>query len=245
MGLEYCRQLAALGCNILVVSNQRDALATLPQQLAADYDVEVWNLYANLVLPSAAQEVYDHCRDRSLAIDVLVNNAGMFFFHELDADTHGKALSMFALHADTPRAALRRGYEAPPQGIHSQHVVDYGSASHARHHHVFGHQGLPEELLEVDVLRAGPQRRRCHHRGARRHSHPLYQIKPRLMQLGTAVGLIRTPQWLVRRTLRGMLRRRHMVKPGTMNYIVPLLVKLLPNRLELSIWNRLRRSTAH
>ena len=33
MGLEYSRQLAALGCNILMVSNQQAALESLPPQL--------------------------------------------------------------------------------------------------------------------------------------------------------------------------------------------------------------------
>ena len=69
---------------------------------------------------------------------------------------------------------------------------------------------------------------------------PLYRLKPRLMKLGIAVGLIRTPQWFVKRALRGMLRHRHVIKPGLMNYIVPLLVKMLPNQLEQRIWNKLK-----
>ena len=68
---------------------------------------------------------------------------------------------------------------------------------------------------------------------------PLYQMKPRMMKLGVAVGLIRTPQWLVKRALRGMLCRRRVVKPGVVNYILPLLIKLLPNGLEQKIWNKL------
>jgi short-subunit dehydrogenase len=70
---------------------------------------------------------------------------------------------------------------------------------------------------------------------------PLYQMKPRLMKMGLAVGLIRTPQWLVRRALRGMLRRRQEVKPGAMNYIVPVIIRLLPNGIEQRIWNRFRQ----
>ena len=69
---------------------------------------------------------------------------------------------------------------------------------------------------------------------------PLYHMKPQLMRLGVAVELIRTPQWLVRRALRGMLRHRHVVKPGLMNHLVPALVKLLPNRLETKIWNKVK-----
>ena len=68
---------------------------------------------------------------------------------------------------------------------------------------------------------------------------PLYQMKPRLMKIGVAVGLIRTPQGLVKRALRGMLRRRRVVKPGVVNYILPMLIKLLPNGLEQKIWNKL------
>lgn len=67
---------------------------------------------------------------------------------------------------------------------------------------------------------------------------PLYRITPRMMRLGVAVGLIRTPQWLVKRALRGMLHKRHVVKPGVMNYCLPALIKLLPNQLELKIWDR-------
>ena len=36
-----------------------------------------------------------------------------------------------------------------------------------------------------------------------------------------------------------MLRRRRVVKPGVVNYILPLLIKLLPNGLEQKIWNKL------
>ena len=69
---------------------------------------------------------------------------------------------------------------------------------------------------------------------------PLYQMNHRLMKLGVAIGLIRTPQWIVKRALRGMMHYRHVVKPGAMNYIVPMLIKLLPNWIELKIWNKVK-----
>ena len=67
---------------------------------------------------------------------------------------------------------------------------------------------------------------------------PLYNLDPRTMAICTKIGLIRTPQWLVRRALRGMFHKRHYVKPGAMNYYLPLLIKLLPNSLELHIWKQ-------
>ena len=70
---------------------------------------------------------------------------------------------------------------------------------------------------------------------------PLYNLNPKTQAFLTRLGIIRTPQWLVRRALRGMFHCRHCVKPGLMNYLVPLLVKLLPNRLEAHIWQKISR----
>ena len=68
---------------------------------------------------------------------------------------------------------------------------------------------------------------------------PLYNLKPALMNIAVKIGLIKTPQWLVKRALRGMFRKKHYVKPGAMNYYLPVLLKLLPNNLETKIWKRL------
>ena len=101
MGWEYCRQLAAKGCNILMVSIQKELLETLPQKLTEQYGVQSWGLYMDLAQESAADKVWHFCQERQLQIDILVNNAGMFFFHEIDAATHEKALAMMRLHIFT------------------------------------------------------------------------------------------------------------------------------------------------
>jgi short-subunit dehydrogenase len=68
---------------------------------------------------------------------------------------------------------------------------------------------------------------------------PLYNIKPSTLRLLTRLGIVRTPRWMVRRALRGVFRKRHYVKPGLMNYLAPILLKLLPNRLETCIWQKM------
>ena len=39
MGWEYCQQLAAKGCNILMVSIQKEQLETMPKELEEKYKV--------------------------------------------------------------------------------------------------------------------------------------------------------------------------------------------------------------
>ncbi len=244
MGWEYCRQLAAMGCNILMVSNQKEPLETLPKALVEEYGVMSWGLYMDLSLTSAADEVWNYCLQHHIEIDILINNAGMFFFHEIDAATQGKALTMLQLHISTPTRLTmlfgeamkqrRRGYivnmssmtaKIPAPGITMYAATKAYLKSFSKSMY---YEMRPYGVIVTTVLPAAV-------------ATPLYSIKPRLMKLGVALGLIRTPQSLVRHALRGMLRHRHVVKPGLMNYILPALIKLLPDRLEMGIWKKLKQ----
>lgn len=243
MGWEYCQQLAALGCNVLMVSNQQQLLDTLPNELADKYGVHSWGLYIDLAQEQAADNVWNWCRQQQLDIDILVNNAGMFFFAELTPETHAKALTMLTLHTTTPtRLTLlfgeamkqrRRGYivnmssmaaKLPTPGITLYAATKAYLKSFSKSIYF---EMRPYGVGVTTVLPAAI-------------ATPLYNLKPNLMKLGVAIGIIHTPQWLVRRALRGMLRKRHVVKPGLMNYYLPILIKLLPNWLELKIWNKFK-----
>lgn len=243
MGLEYCRQLAAMGCNILVVSIQQDLLASLPQTLADEFGVKSWGLCVDLAQESAADQVWDYCQRQNIDIDILINNAGMFFFHELDQATQPKALTMLHLHILTPTRLVmlfgeamkkrHRGYivnmssmtanlPTPGTTIYSATKAYLNSFSKSIYFEMRTYGVGVTAVLPAAV------------------ATPLYRITPRLMKLGVAVGLIRTPQWLVKRALRGMLHHRRVVKPGAMNYILPALIRLLPNWLEQKIWLKAR-----
>lgn len=69
---------------------------------------------------------------------------------------------------------------------------------------------------------------------------PLYRLKPSLMKLGVKAGVIKTPDWLVRRALKGMFRKRALLRPGFMNIYLPPLVALLPRPLEDRLWKRFK-----
>ena len=69
---------------------------------------------------------------------------------------------------------------------------------------------------------------------------PLYRLDPKWMHLGVRVGLIRTPQWLVRRALRAMFRGRRVVSPGFMNVWLPALIAALPGPLIARLWKKFK-----
>jgi short-subunit dehydrogenase len=244
MGLEYCRQLAAKGCNILMVSNQQDLLAVLPKEIEEEFGVRAWGLYMDLSKETAASEVWAYCQEQNIEIDILINNAGMFFFHELDAETNDKAMAMLNLHVTTPTRLVmlfgqamkerRRGYivqvsslaaKLPVPGItmYSATKAYLKSFSKSMYFEFRGYNVGCTTVLPGAV------------------ATPLYKLSPTLLKLGVKSGLISTPRWLVKRAIRGMLHRRHVVKPGAMNYYLPVLIKMLPNWLEMKIWGKLRK----
>ena len=243
MGLEYCRQLAQRGHHLVMVSNQRELLDTLPAQLSQQYNVRAIGLYQDLAAPNAAQQLYDWCRQQGLQIDILINNAGMFYFHELTPDYADRSEAMLALHMLTPTrlCALfgeemkrrHQGYilnvssltaQIPAPGITLYAATKAYLKSYSKSLYF---EMRPYGVGVTTVLPAAV-------------ATPLYNLNPKTQTFLSHLGIIRSPQWLVRRALRGMFRHRHYVKPGAMNYLVPLLVKLLPNRLETHIWQKLK-----
>jgi len=243
MGLEYARQLAAKGYDLLLVSNQEEELAKAAEQLSQDYGVKVMGHYQNLAVETAAEELFSFCQTENLEIDILINNAGMFFFEELSTDNEAKALTMMRLHMFTPtRLCVLFGEEMKHHGhgfilnvssmaakLPCPGIAIY-SATKA-YLKSFG-KSLYFEMRPygVGVTTVCPAA----------IATPLYKLKPSLLKLGVNIGLIGTPQWLVRRALRRMFHKRRVVKPGLMNYYLPPLIAILPKWLVARLWQKFK-----
>ena len=242
MGLEYARQLAEIGCNLLLVSNQREDLEKAAETLRTA-EIQVIPHYQDLATEKAADELLAYCHYENLQIDILINNAGMFFFEELTPENEAKALTMMRLHTLTPTRLCilfgeemkRRGYgylinmssmaaKLPCPGI----TIYSATKAYLKS---FG-KSLYFEMRPygVGVTTVCP--------GA--IATPLYKLKPGLLQLGVKIGLIGTPQWLVRKALCGMIRKKRVVKPGFMNIYLPPLIAILPQTLVSKLWQKFK-----
>ena len=102
IGLEYARQMAARGWNIIVVSNREDDNVRVANDLSAQYGVVAEPLYADLTETDAAEKIFCYTEQRGIKVDVLINNAGMLLFSQL-ANTPAQQLErIVALHCTTP-----------------------------------------------------------------------------------------------------------------------------------------------
>ena len=242
MGLEYARQLAEIGCNLLLVSNQKEELEKVASDLKTN-EIQVLPHYQNLATETAAEELFAFCQDGNQQIDILINNAGMFFFEELTTENESKALTMMRLHIFTPtrlcilfgNAMKQRGYgyiinmssmaaKLPCPGI----TIYSATKAYLKS---FG-KSLYFEMrpYDVGVTTVCPAA----------IATPLYKLKPTLLNFGVKIGVIGTPQWLVSKALKGMMRKKRVVKPGFMNIYLPPLIAILPKKLVDSLWRKFK-----
>lgn len=243
IGLEFSRQLAAKGYDLIIVSNSREQLDAVCAPIAEEYGARVIPRLQNLATGNAAEELMEWCDSQSVLPDILINNAGMFYFKELSPELMGKAEVMIGLHVTTPtKICILFGDRMKQRGsgrillvasmaarIPAPGIQVY-SATKA-YLRSFG-ESLSFELKPygVTVTTLCPAA----------VATPLYGLKKGLLDFGVAIRVIHTPQWLVRKALKGLFRGRRLMKPSIMNAYLPPMIKMLPSNLEQKIWDRIK-----
>ena len=244
MGLEYARQLAAGGYDLVLVSNRQEELDTAAQMLRGGFSVEVVTHFQDLAVPDAADTLFNWCtQEEGFLPDVVISNAGMFFFKELEPEDLDRVQAMVNLHMVTvTRMCLLFGHAMKQRGSVNLLIVSSMAAripapgitvysATKAYLKSFG-RSLSYELepYGVGVTTVCPAA----------IATPLYRLSESRMRLGVRTGFIKTPQWLVKRALRAMFRRRRVVSPGFMNVWLPPLIALLPGPLVAFLWKKLK-----
>lgn len=245
MGLEFARQLAGRGYSLIIVSNREEELNSVQKLLSQEFPVDVIARYQDLAEPDAADRLFEWCmHDIGILPDIVVNNAGMFFFKELGTADLGRVQAMMNLHMTTvTRICLLFGEAMKERGSGRLLIVSSMAAripapgiavysATKAYLRSFG-RSLSYELKPygVTVTTVCPAA----------IATPLYRLDDKKLRLGVKVGLIRTPQWLVRRALKAMFRGRRVISPAFMNVYLPLLIALLPGPLVAFLWKRLKQ----
>ena len=243
MGLEYAHQLSSKGFDLLLVSIQNEELQKAKADLEGMYGIKVYTRYQDLSKADAAEDLHNYCIAEGFDIEILVCNAGMFFFKELTPEIAPRAEAMVNLHvlANTKLAVLfgddmkKRGHgriiimssmaaKLPAPGI----SVYSATKAYLRS---FG-KSLWFEMQPygVGVTTVCPAA----------IATPLYALKPSLMNLGVKLGVIKTPRWLVKRALRASERGRKIISPSFMNVYLPPMLRLLPCGIEKKLWENFK-----
>ena len=243
MGLEFARQLAGRGYDLILVSNREVELKAAAASLRDQFPIQVTARFQDLAETEAADRLYAWCIEEPGLPDVVVNDAGMFFFKELEPEDLDRVQAMVNLHVVTvTRICLLFGNAMKQRG--SGYLLNLSSmaaripvpgitiySATKAYLRSFG-RSLSYELKPygVGVTTVCPAA----------IATPLYRLSDKKMRLGVRIGLIKTPQWLVKRSLRAMFRKRRVISPAFMNIWLPALIALLPGPLIASLWKKLK-----
>lgn len=102
IGQAIARRLAARGHALVLVSERPGPLEETAAAIRSDHGVSVEVVCVDLARPGAAEEVHRRVHALGLTVEVLVNNAGIFFFGEVADATPAMANALLQLHVVTP-----------------------------------------------------------------------------------------------------------------------------------------------
>ena len=88
IGLALAEQLAAAGSNLVLTARRTDRLQQIAADLSTKNGVKVEVFGADLTLPEAPEQIFAFTQGKSIAVELLINNAGFGSFgnnHEVAA----------------------------------------------------------------------------------------------------------------------------------------------------------------
>jgi short-subunit dehydrogenase len=234
IGYAIANELAVRRYNIILVSNQEVRLTEVCEEFTTRHRIKAWPVFMDLAEPGAALKLYEWCRKEKLQIDVLVNNAGIFFFGEVTETDPEKAQQMMVLHTTTP-ALLCALFAKEMKQRRSGHILNISSLSAfmpypgiafysatKRFLKSFS-RSLRTEMLDYNVNVT------CICPGA--VSTHLYALSEEKLKTALKTGIMMRADTLAYQAVNAMFRRRSVLVPGFINKVFLLFIYLVPNSI--------------
>ncbi len=249
IGLQYATQLARdYHCDLLLVSNQKEELEKVAKDLADQFNVKTIAHYADLSLQDAAEQLHDFCIRNKLVVDVLINNAGIFFFNKYCETSIKRIELMLQLHMITVAKMTR---------LFAEDMCQRKLTEEEAKQRICGHKRMRGYILNMSSMSAWmampgiqtynatkafiynfsksiwyelkPQNVGITVMAPGAVDTALFGLAPNLRKLAVALTVSIPPEKLVKRALRKMFRNKKADTPGVINWLCTPLLKHTPD----------------
>ena len=234
IGYQYARLLAEKGYDLLLVSNEELRIAEVARELRRQFGVRADGLCRDLSLADAADSLFEYTRQQGFEVEVLVNNAGVFFFDDLTETDSRRIERMIGLHVQTVTMLCRyfgaamnargKGYilnmSSMSAGMPFPGISVYAATkSYLKQFSKAIHNELYDYGVRVTAVCPGAV------------ATDLYNLSGHYQRLGLRLGILMRPERLARKGLRALFAGRRCVTPGAVNHLFMPLAALVPSRL--------------
>lgn len=191
-------------------------------------------LCRDLSLADAADSLFEYTRQQGFEVEVLVNNAGVFFFDDLTETDSRRIERMIGLHVQTVTMLCRyfgaamkargKGYilnmSSMSAGMPFPGISVYAATkSYLKQFSKAIHNELYDYGVRVTAVCPGAV------------ATDLYNLSGHYQRLGLRLGILMRPERLARKGLRALFAGRRCVTPGAVNHLFMPLAALVPSRL--------------
>lgn len=241
IGYEYARVLAEKGYPLLMVSNEEIRLQEKAVLLKQHYRIDIIPLYMDLAEAEAPCRLHDFCMQEGLQIDILINNAGIFYFGEVLQQSAAHIAKMLTLHVQTTTLLCRMfGEDMKRRG--QGYILNMSSLSAWTAYPGIALYAATKSYLK-NFSRAFRAEMREYGVGVTTLcpgaiATDLYHLDKKLQRLAVRLGVMMKPERLARRGIKAMFRRRARVVPGWTNHLFLPLARVLPARW-IRTWMRM------
>lgn len=252
MGREYARSLAGMGYSLLLVDINGKGLEETSEIVSREVSASGRDTCGgfravlcvqDLSLPDAAASVAAAADGNGCDVEVLVNNAGMFFFRET-SEVPPKLLSrMMMLHTHTP-LMLCREFVPRMRARGCGYVLNISSLAAWMPWPGVGMYGNTKRFIKGF---SRSLRIECRGTGVSVTTAcfgavdtDLFGLPPFYRRLARRLGVMVTVEKAVKSALRATFRRRRNTMPGLINHIALPVLVILPDSFLHFIYRKLR-----
>ena len=233
IGLQYAIVLAEkYKKDLVLVSNQEKELVEVAKDIEEKYGVKTVTLYKDLSTETAPQEVYDFCKENNLEIEILINNAGVFYFNDLCKTSEARVNLMLHLHIRTVTNMCRlfgedmrkrgKGYILNMSSMSAWMTMPGIQCYNASKAYILNfsrsmwYEMKPHGVI-VSAICPGAV------------DTGLYGLSDNLRKLAVALHVSIPPKKLAQKALKKMFKGKKQAMPGTINHLFVPLIKHLPD----------------
>ena len=265
IGLEFCKTLAELGANLLMVSNEDEPLKQAAEIIRQTYGVNTYPLTLDLCADDAADRIRAFIENFRLDPYILINNAGIFSFspvaslpeHKIDTfiDLHVRAATKLSVTfarefasrnenqltgGNNTDGAKKKSSTMPVEkGVKKGYILNMSSMSCW-----MPMPGIAMYSATKAYIRVFSRALHYEMRDAGVSvmvacpggiATDLFGLPPHLKRLALRLGAIDRPERFARKAIRRLLKGRQQYINGFTNRLAIVLIGILPTTLRMQV----------
>lgn len=236
IGQDYARQLAEMGCDLVIVARRIDRLRKVAEEIQKKYPVQVECIELDLLQPNAAQELFERATAKHAVVTLLISNAGIGNYGGFTEFTLKDHLATLQINSVVPTELTYRflnhmlAHGKPSYITHVASIAAFQPTGYftvysgAKGYLRYFSETLAFELKKTNVgitcvCPGGTYTEFFEHSGQK------------ITRSGHMTMM--SSQEVVRGALNAMLSRKTVYVPGILNKLACFFPRLLPRRLSL------------